>query len=384
MKRATALSPRARCAVLHDLGQDTGLELEWNELWVRAKGLFHQSYSTCVHCWQLIARPEKSELLCILLWEDDKLALAWPLVRYTKGPLRMIRPLTPCGGESNSILADAEMNVPGLVAAAWATLREKAGADVIYLPLVRVSSALDDAVPVAYRAANEEPDAAPHAQLSRERNWESYRETLSKGPWQEIVKKSRRLKQRGECEFRWIDPVEYPEQSAHLIEWMLAEKQRWVARARKSHTWVTSDQYKAFVVRSITDPSSSVKYVLCAIMLDHKPIAVKLLAICPDVVEYVIGAYDSSPEISKLSPGMILDEFWMKKVFDLRMDVDFGSGQESYKLFWSKGNCAPLSTYRIPITLRGRLVLALFAQLKKLASLRSGKRETAMTAPVVE
>jgi CelD/BcsL family acetyltransferase involved in cellulose biosynthesis len=370
------LDTGTECEIIHDFDADRRLQAEWNDLWIRGNGQYHESYIVCRHCWESIARIEGRELFCVTIRKDESLVLAWPLVRYAQGPLRIVKPLTPCGGEANSILVDPKSDVDNVVSSAWKEISSKPYGDIFYLPLIRAGSPLDRIIPKS-RLNPLEADAAPLARRRLDSDWDSYRLSLeSDWDWYRKAIGARSLKYMTRCrkkiqgtgnaEFFSIDPTEKVDQATKLIDWMLIEKQRWVAHAHKSHTWVDSQLYRNFLVQSITDARDMLKYIIFAITLNKKPLAVKLIAICSGHIEYVIGAYSSDPKIARFSPGLILDEDWMRMAFDLGLDVDFGTGQEAYKLFWSKGYSEPLRTYRVPFTLKGKVFLSAYNQLRNL------------------
>lgn len=379
MSSSTILCAGMECGIIHSLDADSNLSVEWNSLWARADGHYHESYTVCRHCWESIARVEGRELLCVTVWKDGRLVLAWPLVRHAQGPLRIIKPLTPCGGEANSVLVDPGADVSEVVHRAWTAISSTIHGDILNLPLIRVGSPLDQVVPkIAVNRSDR--DAAPRARLGLESDWDSYRKAIGARSLKYMTRYRKRIMEMGNAEFFSIDPTESPDQATRLIDWMLIEKHRWTARAHKSHTWVDSLQYRNFLVRSITDTSEVLKYRIFAIMLNNEPVAVKLIAICSGHLEYVIGAYSSDPQIAKFSPGLILDEDWMRMAFDLGFDVDFGTGQEPYKLAWSKGYAEPLQSYRIPITWKGRVFLSAFSRLRKLRAKRKQAQDQNLAA----
>ncbi|KAA6461164.1 GNAT family N-acetyltransferase [Acidobacteria bacterium AB60] len=339
------------------------LAAAWESLWARANGQYHESFSVCLRAWDAIARAKNEELFCVQFWDGECLVLAWPLIRYRKGPLWMMRPLTPSGGEANSLLVDPQRSVNQLVSCAYKAVLAEARCDLLYLPLIRMSSPLyvllADCVP-------EGRDVAPLARISQEPDWDTYSRAIGVGSWQQTERKRRRILQMNGAEFLWIDPKEEAELIPRLIDWMLLEKERWAIRVGKKHTWAGSAPYRDFLVSSVLDPDEIMSYRLAAIMVGDQPLAVKLIAICPGHVEYVIGAYSSDPAHAKLSPGLVLDEYWMRRVFDLKLDVDFGTGQEAYKLFWSRKNVEELRTYRIPLSLRGKLFLSTYKWFQRL------------------
>lgn len=68
------------CVVITDMGQMVALEAEWNALWRKARGSFHQSYSFALHSWNEIAAPGGRSLFCIVIRERGRLVLVFPLV----------------------------------------------------------------------------------------------------------------------------------------------------------------------------------------------------------------------------------------------------------------------------------------------------------------
>jgi CelD/BcsL family acetyltransferase involved in cellulose biosynthesis len=77
-------------------------------------------------------------------------------------------------------------------------------------------------------------------------------------------------------------------------------------------------------------------------------------------MELIIAGFHSDPQFAKYSPGIVLDEFWMKIAFERRQDVDFGVGSERYKLFWSRNNKVDVASYHIPQTLVGNITTQLW------------------------
>lgn len=374
MGQSTAGGADAQFVVSRSLDAEFGLSGEWNDLWTRANGHYHQSFTVCHHCWEEIAQSCGQELFCVQARNGGRLVLVWPLVRYKKGFFRIIKPLAPSGGEANTILVDPEADALELARKALTVISDKTYCDLLYVPLLRVGSALDRVISMASYISSD-PDAAPLARLSLENDWNSYRNSISSRNLKQMARSRRRILEMGSAKFFCIDPKDLPDQACRLIDWMLVEKQRWTTRTGKNHTWVGSSEYRNFIVRSVTDPREIQQYRLFAITVNNEPIAVKLIAICSGHLEYVIGAYSSDSQVAKLSPGAVLDEYWMRAIFDLRLDVDFGTGREAYKLLWAKGNGDQLQTYRIPITRKGRFLLSVYNQMRKLRARRSQKAD---------
>jgi len=82
------------------------------------------------------------------------------------------------------------------------------------------------------------------------------------------------------------------------------------------------------------DAEAKPKRLLMVLTQDGAPIAVKMAAISKGVLELMIAGFDA--RLEKYSPGMRLDEYWVKWAFEQRLDIDFGNGGEHYKRFWSR------------------------------------------------
>ncbi len=350
--------------VVRSFSDDSALESAWNELWTRTNSPYHESYTVCRHAWEDLVKPQEGALHCVLVWDQNRLVLAWPLISYRRHFVKFLRPLTPSGGEANSILLDPAFEPQSILEQAWKAATSIPGCDIVYLPLLRLRSPLHSYIS---RCGVDElgRDAAPYARLTLEDDWKTYASSIGAGSWQQVSRKRKKIFQMEESRFLCIDPVKEPTLAAKWIEWMLAEKKVWAKHAHKSATWVDSPFYRNFLVHSICDARELLKYRLYAILVQQKPIAIKLVAVCSSHIEYVIGGYSSSPEIARLSPGMVLDEYWMEDVFNMNLDVDFGTGQEPYKLFWSRGNVEELRSYRVPISLTGKIILRSARQIQR-------------------
>lgn len=360
------MAPRARagCQIIDELDRSPRLRIAWNDLWRRAGGHYHEDYATAAHCWEQMAKPAGHKLLCVLLWNEDRLVAAWPLVKFHMGPLRLIKPLTPCGGEAYSILVDPEADISEVVATAWEKVRLDGRCDILYLPSVRADSPLNGAMPGSSRYLSRQ-DVAPFANLAGVLNWNAYCQMLAPGLRKEMDSKHRKLRESPGSEVIWLDPLINPEMAIKLVDWMLEEKQKWVKRAGKKYTWIESPLFREFLVRSMTDPNQIVKYLLCVIQVNARPIAGTLVAFCARHIEGIIAAFDPDSSCSRLSPGSILVEHVMKLAYQMRLNVDFGTGAEAYKLFWSRGNKVELRTYHFPLTRRGEFSLAVRRRLRQ-------------------
>lgn len=366
------------CVVITDMGQMVALEAEWNALWRKARGSFHQSYSFALHSWNEIAAPGGRSLFCIVIRERGRLVLVFPLVRYRKGPCRMIRPLGPNASETTDMLVDPDCDAETYARMAWRAVEDLSKADIVHMPFVRAGSVLDRLIRCGRSVG--EADVAPFADLQDQTDWATYTRIIGANSRQQLNRKRKRLSELGEFEFVAVDPVTEPDYATDLMEWMFAHKKDWAERVGKHGDWITAPEYRKFLYKWMTDPANIQQMRVYAILIDKVPIAIKLVSFCASHVDLNIAGFHPDPQYAKYSPGFVLDEFWMKIVFEKRLNVDFGVGNEPYKLFWARDARADVASYHIPQTLIGSTATQLW-RLKRIAEERMGERKARQAEP---
>jgi CelD/BcsL family acetyltransferase involved in cellulose biosynthesis len=339
------------------------LESEWNDLWISSpKSGFFQSYSLCIHSWNEIAKPSKRSLFCITVRENEKLVLIWPLVVFWKGPFKILAPLGPSAGEPSNILFDYGSDVMKNIRLAWDTAINRSKCDILTLPFVNLNSELNA---IISKANTGDRDISPYADIQDQTSWIEFCKLVGTNSHEQLNRKRRRLGEMGKFEFIAINPVEKAEMSAELIDWMMLHKQNWAKRSGKEGPWLFSSNYRNFLLKLITDPQNIQKFILYAIVIDNMPIAVKLVAFGSEHVDLIIAGYHSDSKYAKYSPGLVLDEFWVEKIFEKRLNIEFGVGKEPYKLFWSRGNKHDMISYHIPLSAIGKIGLTGLSMVRK-------------------
>src|ERR1700759_3493456 len=125
------MSSNERCVVISNIEDMKTLETEWNQLWTKANGTYFTTFTCALHSWNEIAAFDKRKLFCIVIWRGRNLELVWPLVRFRKGPCKMIKPLGPGAAETNDILVDPQSDVQRNVRHAWHILTKCCECDII-------------------------------------------------------------------------------------------------------------------------------------------------------------------------------------------------------------------------------------------------------------
>ncbi|KRB50037.1 hypothetical protein ASE04_15770 [Rhizobium sp. Root708] len=355
------------------------LETEWNNLWLKAKGSFYQSFSVAYHSWKEIAEPAGRSLFCIVIRDQGAMVLVFPMVRYRKGPLLMIRPLGPNAAETTDMLVDPDVDWQATVTQAWRTIEHASKADIIHMPFIKVGSTLDQLIQHS-RNIERDADIAPFANLQDQTDWATYERIIGANSRQQLNRKRKRLSELGEFKFIEVDPVADPKYALELIDWMFTHKQVWADRVGKHGDWISSQGYRNFLYRWITDPRNIQGMRLYTIQIDKMPIAMKLAAYGVSHLDLIIAGFHSDPQYAKYSPGFVLDEYWMKIVFEKRLNVDFGAGNEPYKLFWSRNLKNDLANYHIPHTIAGATATHLW-RLKRRVETHLAERRKHHDAP---
>lgn len=250
-------------------------------------------------------------------------------------------------------------------------------ADVMNFPFVIVGSPLD----VAIKASRKfhvvtQVDPMPYAALRNEQNWTAFETSVSKSYQQQTRRKLRRLQEKGVVQFDVIRGA-----ADASIDWLLDEKQKWGVKVGKRGSWLFSPQYRAYL-KALT--ASNDRILTFVLSLDGVPSAVKVIVAGPILCTLIIGAYDE--DLSYFSPGSILDEFWIKYVFDTycdadgcKLDINFGVGLERYKTHWGRGHTIETASYKLAASTWGEIPYRIKGAL---AALRRRPRSGPLQDPV--
>ena len=378
------------------------LKTEWDALWTRcgAKGIF-QTFDCCLHMWEAIAQPEGRTLFCLVGWDHGRMVAVWPLTTQRRLAWKVLRPLEATGAEYVNILIDSTIDAQSWIASAFQFAVRRSRCDFALLAYVRVGTELNralhlflssakgtdagpeagegtrcplrgtlDTVPVLrgfLKNSTIEPDIGAYARLSEARDWESYYSSLSDRHRRNHESLRRRLANLGEVRFEIVEAGD--PRCSGLIRWMLDQKKTWCERTNKKGHWVFSDHYRDFLTRLLSRPGTSSRAILLVLTLNSEPVAAKLGAITISLLELLIAGFD--PRYAKYSPGMRLDEYWVRWAVEQKLDCDFGNGSERYKKFWSRDNIVETSRYLIPNSLWGRVFLQLRSWAKQVRQLKA-------------
>lgn len=357
--------PIAQFEVVTDLETFASLQQEWNELWRSVRGTPFQLFRYCFHALHEVAVPTGASLHCIVGRRSGKMVLAWPLIRHREYMWTTVRPLTPDISEPSDVLVEKGDDSEALISAAWHTLLSSCNSDLISLPFVRAESVLYRCAAGSRWLAHARPRTVALARLRRYGEWAEYRRTLPEAFRKEQEYHWRRLNRAGKvatliCE---VDDAA----SATYVNAMLAWKREWAARVAARGNFF-EEPYQNFLGKILADPCCNKSFRLFVLSLNGEPIAVSLVAITEHTVIGMQAAYDSTH--AKCSPGSLLLEHVLEWALENRRDVDFGPGDNKYKVLWTGGLGYACTDFRIAASYWGRLAFAVSALRRKYETFR--------------
>lgn len=338
--------------VITDTQRFLALRNEWEELWSRSNGQYHESFAVCWQSWVDIAQPRGSKLRCIVGRRDGRLVMVWPLAVSRHAVWRVLRLLGPEAADYTTILIEPGTDAAALARQAWDTACRHCGADVIRMPYINEQSDL-------YRfASNErhrqfgERRSASIARLGAESDWRSFCSSLGTLSGKKPGALERRLAKQGALKARLLTPDDADE-NTRLVDWTLSRKREWASRVDKQGAWLYSPGYRNFLVSLLNAQANEPAAHLYLITLNDAPLATTIVGIGKSSIKGLLTGFDD--RYAKFSPGQLVVEHMVKWAFDHHLDFDFGVGSESFKAYWSRNHAMPAASARVAITTWGRI-----------------------------
>jgi len=344
-----------RVEVIRDAERFLALRTDWEDLWTRSNGQYHESFLVCWQSWLNIAKPRGSQLRCIVAYADFQLVMIWPLAVSTRGLWRVLRPLGPEAAEYTSILIEPDADNQALTRLAWRTATKQCGADVVRLPYFGIQTEMYDLVSKERYHIFGDAHPASVARLSKESDWAAYAGSLGTLSGKKPGALERRLAKQGTVNVRVLTPLD-AEENARLVEWTLLRKREWASRVDKKGAWLYSSSYFDFLVALLNTHESRPIARLCLITLNGEPLVTTIIGIGQSSIKGIITGFDE--RFAKFSPGQLVVEYMVKWAFDNHFDFDFGVGAESFKAYWSRDNTVTVASAQIAATTWGRVALS--------------------------
>lgn len=332
--------------VLKSADELMSIRAQWERLWAEAGAEYFLSFSSVYECWNRIYRPQGAALRCAVVCDKHRLLGVLPMILRRPRLWKIAGACGPGSAEGCDMLIERGSESHAIACALLTQFLLLARPDYVVFQFVKLGCALE----IAIRSSPGDhiietwDNNIPYAGLNAETDWTSYTRSLSKSYQADCARCSRRLNEQGKVTFEVVQGMRTP-----LIDWLFVHKQKWSERTDKRGEWVFSTYYQEFVnALFASDP----RFLVFALRLDERPIAVKLMAINTNSASLILIAYDEKHK--RFSPGNVLDESMMRYVFEnyrsadgSHLDITFGPGMERFKLHWSRGYVHPARSYRI-------------------------------------
>jgi CelD/BcsL family acetyltransferase involved in cellulose biosynthesis len=350
MRDGESVTPHSRRVVelVPGLEAIQGLRSDWNALYARAESPFlSQGFEWNWCAFQTLVAPAGAKAVCMAVWQDGRLCLAWPLaIKRHHRFWRLAR--APASSECADPLIEARDDAFELADAACRGLWAAGVADLFYIDFIRAASALDRALqgrrPYWTRQV-ESFSAGWHHHTS----WDDYVASLPKGLRSQMAGRERRLSARGELRF---EVVQDERDRAQVIAWILDQKRRWLDVKRRTSDFVGAPGYVEFLTSAAREVRCCGSVVVFRLSLNDEILAAEYHLLNATRLDYIVGAY--SPDHEKDSPGHILRRHALEWAFQNRKVYNFGPGRDRYKEAFSN-DVAGFTDLRLASSLRGRL-----------------------------
>jgi CelD/BcsL family acetyltransferase involved in cellulose biosynthesis len=362
-----------RFEIVTDIQAFEALQGEWEDLCLRSRQhRFSQSFVWCWTTWEAVEGPRGRRLHCIVARNRGRVVLIWPFIVFRKSFPFVAAPLGCTYSEYPEPLVEDGPEADQRIEAAWRTLRDTCGCDLIKLRYVREGSNLHrlmvgkvgKRVKIVSRIAN------LYVSWHGYENWESYYRGLHKGVRQDIERRRRRLDERGRVTFEVIEGA----QCMPAIDWTLANKVRQLAQTNRRGRWLETKAYRNLLVGAASRSSPQGGVVMFVLKLDDRIIATVLCRVDKMRVEPLNTVYDAA--FSKYAPGKILWGFSLKWAFERNLEFDMRGGNEPYKKRWANRESEAI-TYEVANSVWYALCLWSPAMMPLVRSYRIGKHKLA-------
>ena len=256
--------------IVKDAEAFKALKGDWEDLCARSsQSRFSQSFVWCWTTWETVERPRGRRLHCIVARNRCRIVLIWPFIVYPKSFLFTASPLGSAYSEYPDPLVEDGPETDTRIEAAWRTLCDTCGCDLIKLPYVREGSELHRLIvgktgkkaKIVSRVAN------LYVSWHNYDNWQSYYRGRSSKDRREDGRRRRRLSERGKVTLEIIEGAN----CAASVEWAIANKVKQLALTnRRGGSWLKTKAYRNLLVGAATRSSLEGKIVMFVLKLDDQ------------------------------------------------------------------------------------------------------------------
>lgn len=353
------------CKIIREPVEFLALEDEWRSLFDRVPSAYlAQSFDWCRLGWETVAALRGRRLFVLVLREEERVVLIWPLVEAKYGPCCVLQPLGSEASEYLNLLVEDGPETTRRVTAAWETLQQTRGIDMLNLIHVRCDTVLYGLLAQDSRCRVLERNPWLWVRAPDETKWEGYWRSRSRNFRRGLSRGRRRLADSGKVVFEIVD---CPDHFAELLDWVLTRKRVWMESQRLRNKWLFTGSYREFLRLAVGQIRRPGRLAVLLLSLDGAPVAALISCIDRWRVEALIAAFDI--DYATVSPGQILEADGVQWALDRGLEFDFRLGAEPYKESWANER-GLLATFARPLTTKGTVlvqVLLAYPHLRSLA-----------------
>lgn len=337
------------CELITDWAKLSALQDEWRRLWRSAgDAYFSQSFEWCAARWQAMQDEGGHNLACVVIRDQDRVKLIWPLVVKREAVWRVARPLDQVTTEYGAVLTE-KAGEQARIAEAWRFARTSVRCDLFVLKAAPALSSLDNVLREAEPKAMLQVDQRRFVRFNGFADWDAYYRSVKNDRRRGLERRVRRLEEAGAVA---IARAREPAERAAAIDWILATKADWLNERGHTAVWRKIRGYQQFLAALPADNGPDGGLSITLLKFDNKFIAGEIARVGDTHVEPFVAAFD--PAFAKYSPGEILCRDCVKAAQDRGLVYDFRIGDDPYKSYWANGR-DELRSYRIAKTPMGAL-----------------------------
>jgi CelD/BcsL family acetyltransferase involved in cellulose biosynthesis len=342
------------CKIIRDPAEFLALEDEWQSLFDRVPGAYlAQSFDWCRSGWETVAAPRGQRLFVLVLREEQRAVLIWPLVEAKYGPFRVLRPLGSEASEYHNLLVEDGPETTRRVSTAWKMLQQTRGIDMLNLEHVRFDAALYGLLTQDRRCRMRAKSLLLSVRWPHVTGWDGYWRSRTGHFRKRVINNWRRLADRGKIGFEVVDCVN---RFDGLVDWILLHKRAHMANQGLKNDWLFSTHYRAFLRLAIRQIRGRSRLAVFLLSLDGAPVAALISRIDGSRVEGLILGFDDG--YAAFSPGRLLTAECIRWALERGLECDFGYGDQPYKESWANER-GLLATFARPLTAKGAVLMLL-------------------------
>lgn len=326
-----------------NLAAFASLRPEWTQL---ESGSRHHVLSVTYAYCELAAASSLAggaAIHVVKIYDDDGLALLWPLFVQRKGLIRMAYDLRcGSGADRGGPLMRHSASAACLRAALGAI--QQTGADIFVLDWIDDGSDLEKLVsgwaqpwivrhaPKRFRTVRGSDGARRYMiKFSGVPTWAAFMATRPRSIRNNHDRKLRQLvAAQKKVEFGWCQTAEDAE---HVLNWLFTHKRGWAEeRGIKGGSLIARDVQDFYIAMAHRTDLRTTP-LIAFIKVDGAPVAASLNAVGPSLMECLVMTYDQA--FRRYSPGLLLLHDQAKWAYEVGRDVDMLRHHDDYKAQWA-------------------------------------------------